>query len=89
MTRIYKTPRKEEILSNLSEHQHVIKKMLDIQDILINDPPNDKRFKKHEFNYMLKYINILNNVQLKDYSDKYLQNAINNLYDEIFKNRRY
>ena len=90
MARVYKTPTKEQVINGLSEeHRQTINKMLDIQDILLKNPPNDKKFKKHEFNYMLEYINILNNVELSDYSDEYLQDAINNLYDEIFKHRRY
>ena len=90
MARIDKEPTKEQLFNGLSkEHKETINKMLEIQDILLINPPNDKRFNKHEFNYMIEYINILNNVQLKDYSDEYLQNAINNLYDKIFKHRRY
>lgn len=38
---------------------------------------------------MFEYIDILSNVQFKDYSDEYVINAINNLYDKVFKNRRY
>lgn len=90
MARLYSTPKKEQVINGLSEeHRNTINKMLDIQDILLNNPPNDKRFKKNEFKYMLEYINILNNVQLSDYSDEFLANAINNLYDKIFKHRRY
>lgn len=63
--------------------------MLEIQDILLNNPPNDKRFKKNEVSYMLEYINILNNAELNDYSDEQIKNSINKLYNKIFKNRRY
>lgn len=90
MARIDKKPTDEQLFNGLSkEHKETIKKMLDIQHILLNDPPNDKKFKKYECTYMLEYIDILNNVQFSDYSDEYLQNAINKLYDKIFKHRRY
>lgn len=90
MAQIYKEPKKEQLFNGLNqEHKDILKKMLEIQDILINNPPNDKRFNKQEFKYMLDYINILNNVQLKDYSDEYLQEAIKELHDKIFKHRRY
>lgn len=90
MARIYKTPTKEQLYNELDKPlKDTINKMLALQEILLNTPPSDKRFKKNETNYMLEYINILNNVELKDYSDEYLQNAINNLYDKVFKHRRY
>lgn len=90
MAQIDKKPTKEQVLNELNEeHRHTINKMLDIQDILLKNPPSDKRFKRQEFNYMLEYIDILSNVQFTDYSDEYLQNAINNLYDKIFKHRKY
>ena len=63
--------------------------MLEIQDILLNNPPNDKRFKKNEVNYMLEYINILSNAELNNYSDEQIKNSVNKLYNKIFKNRRY
>ena len=90
MAQIHKEPTKDQLFSGLSqEHRDVLNKMLEIQDILLINPPNDKRFNKHECTYMIEYINILNNVQFSDYSDEYLQNAINKLYDKIFKHRRY
>ena len=90
MAQIYKTPTKEQLYNELSDNlKTTLNKMLELQDVLINNPPNDKKFKKREFNYMLEYIDILNNVQFKDYSDEYVTNAINNLYDKVFKNRRY
>ena len=80
----------QELYNSLNkEHREIIDKMLEIQDILINDPPNDKKFNKNQYNYMLEYINILNNVEFSDYSDKYLIKAIDNLYNKIFKHRRY
>lgn len=90
MARIYKTPTKEQLLNELEQdHLTTINKMLEIQNILLNNPPNDKPFKKNEFKYMLEYINILTNIEFTDYSDEHIQNSINNLYDKIFKNRRY
>lgn len=90
MAQVDKRPTKEQVLSDLSEeHRNTINKMLDIQDILLKNPPSDKRFKRQEFNYMLEYIDILSNMQFTDYSDEYITNAINNLYDKIFKHRRY
>ena len=90
MARIYKTPTKEQILNEIEqEHLTTINKMLEIQDILLNNPPIDKSFIKSKFKYILEYIDILTNAELKDYSDNYIKNAINNLYDKIFKNRRY
>lgn len=90
MARIYKTPTKEQLLNELEQdHLTTINKMLEIQNILLNNPPSDKPFKKNEFKYMLEYINILTNIEFTDYSDEHIQNSINNLYDKIFKNRRY
>ena len=90
MAKIYKTPTKEQLFNELdNDLKTTLNKMLELQDILINNPPNDKKFNKHSFNYMLEYIDILNNVQFKNYSDEYVTNTINNLYDKVFKNRRY
>ena len=90
MAQIDIKPKQEQVFNGLSEeHRNILNKMIEIQDILLNDPPNDKRFKRQEFNYMLEYIDILSNVQFTDYSDEYITNAINNLYDKIFKHRRY
>lgn len=90
MAQIDIKPKQEQVFNGLSEeHRNTLNKMIEIQDILLNDPPNDKRFKRQEFNYMLEYIDILSNVQFTDYSDEYITNAINNLYDKIFKHRRY
>ncbi len=90
MAQIDIKPKQEQVFNGLSEeHRNTLNKMIEIQDILLNDPPNDKRFKRQEFNYMLEYIDILTNVQYTDYSDEYITNAINNLYDKIFKHRRY
>lgn len=72
-----------------TEHQETINKMLKIQDLLFCNPPRDKRFMKYETKYLLKYIDIINNVQSTDYNEPYIQNSINNLYDKIFKHRRY
>lgn len=47
MARIYKTPTKEQIFNELdNDLKETLNKMLELQDILINDPPNDKKFKK-------------------------------------------
>ena len=90
MARIYKTPTKEQVLNGLSEeHRNTINKMLEIQDILIDNPPNDKYFNNNEVKYMLQYISILSDVELTTYSDERLQKAINRLHTNIFKNRRY
>ena len=90
MAQIDIKPKQEQVFNGLSEeHRNTLNKMIEIQDILLNDPPNDKRFKRQEFNYMLEYIDILTDVQYTDYSDEYITNAINNLYDKIFKHRRY
>ena len=90
MAQIDIKPKQEQVFNGLSEeHRNTLNKMIEIQDILLNDPTNDKRFKRQEFNYMLEYIDILTNVQYTDYSDEYITNAINNLYDKIFKHRRY
>lgn len=70
-------------------YEIAINKMLELQDILINNPPNDKSFKKHEFNYLLAYMNILAKVQYSDYNDEHIINAIDKLNDRVFKNRRY
>jgi hypothetical protein len=90
MAKIDKPIKKDQLLDDISEeHRDTINKMLELQDILINDPPNDKRFNKYSINYMLDYISILNDVQYKDYSDEYLIISINNLYNRVFKHRRY
>lgn len=72
-----------------NEHIDTIKKALEIQDILINDPPNDKRFNNNSSKYLLDYITILNDVKNSDYSDAYIVSRINSLYNKIFKHRRY
>lgn len=68
-----------------------IKQMTEIQDILFNTPPNDKRFNKKSFNYTIELFNILTDLEQDNgnYSEEQIQKRINNLYNKIFKNRRY
>ena len=63
--------------------------MLELQDILINNPPNDKRFK--DIDYFMEYYDIISKVQDPNvnYSDEYIVIAINSLYNKVFKHRRY
>ena len=89
MARIYQKPTVEQLLKELDEeHKDTINKMLEIQDILLVRPPNDKSFNKYAFNYISDYVSILNKLELTDYSDEQLQRSINSLYDKIFKKRR-
>ena len=72
------------------EHRDTINKALEIQNILLYEKPNDKRFNKNNTSYLLEYIQILNYIEdNKDYSDKIAIMRINHLYNKIFKNRRY
>ena len=66
-------------------------KKSEIKDILFNNPPQDKRFKRNSFNYTLELFNIFTDIELGNghYSDEDIQKRINNLYNKIFKNRRY
>lgn len=68
-----------------------IKQIIEIQDILFNNPPNDKRFNKSSLSYTLELFNIMTDLELDNghYSDEAIQRRINNLYNRIFKNRRY
>jgi len=68
-----------------------IQQIKDIQDILFNSPPNDKAFNKKSFNYTIELFNILTDIEQDNghYSDEQIQERINNLYNKIFKNRRY
>ena len=68
-----------------------IKQMTEIQDILFNTPPNDKRFNKKSFNYTIELFNILTDLEQSNrhYSEEQIQKRINNLHSKIFKNRRY
>lgn len=77
--------------NTLSDTQKTINQVLEIQRILFNDPPNDKQFNKKSFNYTLELFNILMIIEQDNghYSDKMIQSKINNLYNKIFKNRRY
>ena len=71
------------------EHREAINKMLAILDIINVKPPNDKRFNKNYANYVIDLINIERLLESKHYDDKYIQISINELYDKIFKHRRY
>lgn len=75
--------------SNDNEIKTTIDKALQIQNILLYDKMVDKKLEKQHTNYMIEYIQILNLLDDKCYSDTLIQNKINNLYDKIFKNRRY
>ena len=92
MAQIYKPLTKEQVLSNANDElKDTLNKMIDIQDILINDPPNDKKFNKKCIDYFIEYSNILFQIESDNarYTDEYITKAINNLYDKIFKHRRY
>lgn len=77
--------------NTLSDTQKTINQVLEIQSILFNSPPNDKQFNKKSFSYTLELFNILMIIEQDNghYSDVVIQNKINNLYNKIFKNRRY
>ena len=68
-----------------------LKQMTEIQDILFNTPPNDKRFNKKSFNYTTEFFNILTDLEEDkgNYNEEQIQKRINNLHSKIFKNRRY
>lgn len=68
-----------------------IKQIEQIQDILFNKSPNDKQFKKNSFNYTIELFNIMTDIEQDNgqYSDEMIQKRIDNLYNKIFKNRRY
>lgn len=73
-------------------HQEIIKKALKIQDILLVNTPNDKDVVNNSTEWLLEYINIINKLDgsyNKHYSDEVIIKGINNLYNKIFKNRRY
>ncbi|MBQ9013449.1 MAG: hypothetical protein IJ094_07870 [Bacilli bacterium] len=77
--------------NNLSDTQKTINQVLEIQRILFDNPPNDKQFNKMSFNYTIELFNILMIIDQDNghYSDTLIQKKINNLYNKIFKNRRY
>lgn len=92
MARIYQTPTKEQILNDASDElKETLNKMIAIKDILLNDPPKDKKFNKRYMDYFIEYSTILFKVESENtrYTNTYIKNAINRLYDKIFKNRRY
>lgn len=92
MAQIYKTPTKEQVFSNASDElKETLTKMLEIHDILLNDPPNDKKFKTKYMDYFIEYSNILFQIESDNarYTDTYIVNNIDNLYKKIFKGRRY
>lgn len=73
-------------------HQEIIKKALKIQDILLVNTPNDKDVVNNSTEWLLEYIDIINKLDgsyNKHYSDEVIIKGINNLYNKIFKNRRY
>lgn len=85
--RIYKNQN-----NDTSELKDTINKMLEINDILLNNQPTDKRFKRNEFKYMIDLFNIMTAISgenNKNYSDDEIKASINQLYNKIFKNRRY
>ena len=92
MAEIYKTPTREQILHSASDElKETLNKMIAIQDILLHDPPKDKKFNKRYMDYFIEYSTILFKVESENerYTNKHIINAINRLYDKIFKNRRY
>ena len=81
MAQIYRTPTKEQVLNEASDElMETLTKMLDIYDILFKNPPSDK-----EFSTILFQIESEN----ARYTDEFIASSINNLYDKIFKHRRY
>lgn len=86
------TSDEDDLLDELSqEHKETIKRALQIRDILLLHTPNDKRFKRKYNDYLLDFIKIISYLDDKegvDYSEDEIQNRINALYNEIFKNRR-
>ena len=90
MAKITKPIKKNQLLNEISDEQKdTINKMLELQDIIINNPPNDKRFK--DIDYFMEYYDIISKVQDPNvnYSDEYIVIAINSLYNKVFKHRRY
>ena len=90
MAKITKPIKKSQLLNEVSDEQKdTINKMLELQDIIINNPPNDKRFK--DIDYFMEYYDIISKVQDPNvnYSDEYIVIAINSLYNKVFKHRRY
>lgn len=75
----------------LDDTNETIKKMLKITDILLYNPPKDKRFLKRSDNYFIQLYLIMSRVQdeNKHYSDDEIQRDVNALYNDIFKNRRH
>lgn len=73
----------------ISEVNKTINKMLQIQDILLHYEKQDKKLKKG--NYLIDYFLILQMIEQENvnYSDKEIIARVNNLYDKIFKSRRY
>lgn len=73
------------------ELKDTINKMLEINDIVLHNPPNDKIFKRYQFNYTIELFNILTDLEQCNghYSEEQIQKRINNLHSKIFKNRRY
>ena len=92
MAQIYRTPTKEQVLKEASDElRETLTKMLDIYDILFKDPPSDKKFNKRYMDYFTEFSTILFQIESDNarYTDEYITKAINNLYDKIFKHRRY
>jgi hypothetical protein len=92
MAQIYKPPTKEQIFSNASnELKDTLNKMIEIHDILLVNPPNDRKYNKKCMDYFIEYSTILFHIESDNarYTDAYIVNSINNLYDKIFKGRRY
>ena len=92
MARIYNTPTQEQLLDSVSDDlKETLHKMIEIKDILLNDPPKDKKFNDKYMDYFIEYSTILFKVEGidKHYSNYYIKNAINNLHKKIFRRRRY
>ena len=84
---------KEQLIRDLTDgddyFKDTINKMLEIQETLLHNPPNDKKFNNHSCKYLIEYLNIIDNVEINGYSDEYLKGSVKRLHEQIFKNRRY
>jgi len=64
-------------------------KLSELLDILLTNPPNDKKFNNNHFNYILKLFSISEHIEQEEYSEDLIEKEINALYNKVFKNRRY
>ena len=92
MAQIDRTPTKEQLLKEASDElRDTLTKMLELYDILFKDPPSDKKFNTRYMDYFTEFSTILFQIESNNarYTDEFIVNSINNLYDKIFKHRRY